>query len=443
MEFKNRISDKTNRRKLNIVTGPNAGSDMVVDIMRADEDVSEVGTPINAQTFNDWNSIVTNAKTIIEANDSKVAKLVSAPDCTSANVYGDVKVEINSAGKLKFSNLKGEPGIGLNFTGDWIANKLYHKNNKIVDVVRWGGKLYILLNDGDYQSSTFDSTKWMILLEKGADGVQGIQGVKGDKGDVGAIGPRGIAGPPGIAGAQGLKGDKGNTGDRGIQGVAGAQGVKGDKGDMALLDKSVFYAQSDASTIGSYTDLNTLGNSLLNYFTNRTGSVRIGYIGSLQQGVLRNILGDSGLSSYVQVSATQLQNVYLGGIAFIITAVDSGNANGGIRQKHIWRYDNTKSWNMTGWSNLQDSVINDVVNVTPADVTGTTAPFTANITPSAKVDKNRNFQICIYPKDASTSEFLRTQINNNFVTYTNGQVQFQLKSKNFATLSLLLAYMYY
>lgn len=145
--FKDRRSDNSNRRKLTIIQ--QQGDEMLVDIERADTNVTEPGTPFNAEVLNNWNNkidlsdnksdtaistanqaITKSDNAISKSNDaetvsrraeenatgalSQVNKLVQDVDFSQIAGDGAPSVEFitNSDGTKKFSfkNLKGGKG---------------------------------------------------------------------------------------------------------------------------------------------------------------------------------------------------------------------------------------------------------------------------------------------------------------------------------------------
>lgn len=68
--------------------------------------------------------------------------------------------------------------------------------------------------------------------EKGDIGIQGPKGDKGDKGDQGIVGPQGPRGDTGHTGAKGEKGDQGDTGLTGPKGETGDMGPMGPSGPV-------------------------------------------------------------------------------------------------------------------------------------------------------------------------------------------------------------------
>ena len=67
--FKDRQSDNPNRRELTIIE--QYGDKMIVDIARADTNVKEPGTPLNAFVLNAWDSKVLNALEMAVQSESK------------------------------------------------------------------------------------------------------------------------------------------------------------------------------------------------------------------------------------------------------------------------------------------------------------------------------------------------------------------------------------
>lgn len=95
--FKNRESSNSNRRKL-IIESQNE-NEIIAHIYRADTDVIEEGTKIDADVLNEWDGKV-----------ERIFALTRTPDATEANVVGTPRVEITGDGRLKFIALKGATG---------------------------------------------------------------------------------------------------------------------------------------------------------------------------------------------------------------------------------------------------------------------------------------------------------------------------------------------
>lgn len=95
--FKNRKSSNSNRRKL-IIESQNE-NEIIAHIYRADTDVIEEGTKIEAGVLNEWDQKVEQAFALIQP-----------PNTSEANTIGIPKVEIAEDGRLKFIALKGETG---------------------------------------------------------------------------------------------------------------------------------------------------------------------------------------------------------------------------------------------------------------------------------------------------------------------------------------------
>ncbi len=71
---------------------------------------------------------------------------------------------------------------------------------------------------------------WLLIAQKGSQGVQGEVGSQGMTGQQGLQGERGLQGMQGIQGMQGERGLQGVEGTMGIQGPHGPQGEQGERG---------------------------------------------------------------------------------------------------------------------------------------------------------------------------------------------------------------------
>jgi len=144
--------------------------------------------------------------------------------------------------------LAGSISWEMVWQGSWSSLETYQRN----DVVNYGGSSYISLVSNNTAVPT-DTQGWLMLAEKGdqglqgsqgpagptglqgpagAQGPQGAQGPKGDTGTTGAAGPIGPAGPVGLAGATGAAGPAGPVGPLGATGAAGPAGPVGPAGPM-------------------------------------------------------------------------------------------------------------------------------------------------------------------------------------------------------------------
>lgn len=152
--------------------------------------------------------------------------VVYLPDSSDSN---EVKFKIGD-GYHNLSTLEFSASIIPK--GTWVAETNYVKP----DVVYYNGSSYIALKDTYGATPGTDSTKWMLLAQKGD---------KGDKGDTGETGP------------QGLKGDKGDTGE------TGAQGEKGDSGLSATVRIGNVTSGETASVTNSGSSTNAIFNFVL------------------------------------------------------------------------------------------------------------------------------------------------------------------------------------
>lgn len=203
--FKNRQSENPNRRRLTIVE--QQGNEMLVDVERADTNVTEEGTPINADVLNQWNNIIdesnskstnavntaTQANTMsnnalskattaeTNANDARnyatsalnqVNALVREIDINQINGTGSPSVSFvnNPDGTKKFSfkNLKGVKGDTGNPAG-------FGAVDAVATALPIGGTPYANI------STNGPDTSKNIHFDFGLPA--GIQGERGEKGD--------------------------------------------------------------------------------------------------------------------------------------------------------------------------------------------------------------------------------------------------------------------
>lgn len=95
--FKNRESSNSNRRRL-VIESQNE-NEIIAQIYRADTNVVEEGTKIDADVLNDWDGKVDRA-----------FALTQTPNVNEASIIGTPRVEITEDGRLKFIALKGATG---------------------------------------------------------------------------------------------------------------------------------------------------------------------------------------------------------------------------------------------------------------------------------------------------------------------------------------------
>lgn len=138
----------------------------------------------------------------------------------------------------------GATGTSLRLIGAWTTNKAYVNNTQYIDIVTNGGNTYAC-KTSHTSSTSFDSSKWTLLAQKGNTGATGA---KGDKGETGA------------AGAAGAKGEKGDTGDVGPQGpsiplqAAQPTGQKAGEYWYKLIDNAKkFFGLFRADSTSAYT----------------------------------------------------------------------------------------------------------------------------------------------------------------------------------------------
>ena len=106
---------------------------------------------------------------------------------------------------------QGPKGVSVRLKEAWAANTAYVNDSSYIDFVTKDGNTYAC-KTSHTSSSTFDTSKWVLIASKGATGATGPQGAKGA---TGATGPQGPAGPQGAAGAKGATGPQGPAGKDG------------------------------------------------------------------------------------------------------------------------------------------------------------------------------------------------------------------------------------
>lgn len=168
---------------------------------------------------------------LLDENTGQVLEsvdILTSPDCVifeDETTLEDKIAEIQKAEGPKGDT--GATGTSLRMKEAWKANTAYVNNAQYIDIVTQGGNTYSC-KASHTSGTSFDSTKWVMIAQKGATGATGLQGPKGD---TGAVGPQGPKGDSGATGPQGPKGDTGATGIQGLKGDTGAAGPQGPKGD--------------------------------------------------------------------------------------------------------------------------------------------------------------------------------------------------------------------
>lgn len=161
----------------------------------------------------------------------------------------------------------GETGTSLRMKNAWTANTAYVNNAQYIDIVTQGGNTYSC-KASHTSGASFDSTKWVMIAQKGATGATGLQGPKGDTGAVGAQGPKGDTGATGI---QGPKGDTGAAGPQGPKGDTGAKGATGATG-TSLRMKGEWAASTAYVNNAQYVDIVTYGGNMYACKTSHTAA---------------------------------------------------------------------------------------------------------------------------------------------------------------------------
>lgn len=259
--FKNRVSNNSNRRKL-IIESQNE-NEIIAHIYRADTNVVEEGTKIDADVLNEWDGKV-----------ESVYALTQTPDITEANIVGTPRVEIAEDGRLKFIALKGATGAvgpqGIQGPqGNIGPQGIQGVTGKAAGFGEITAHTISLEAGAEPQASVVasgDATEknlnFEFRLPKGVKGDIGPQGEKGDVGNAAAFGEitasafsleLGSAPQVSVA-ASGENTAKNLAFEFGLP-----RGVKGDQGDSIFVrysfDKTTMTEQPVENTkyIGFYT----------------------------------------------------------------------------------------------------------------------------------------------------------------------------------------------
>ena len=123
--------------------------------------------------------------------------VLTSPQCV---LFEDGSNLLDKIGDIQ--KAQGPKGVSVRLKEAWAANTAYVNDSSYIDFVTKDGNTYAC-KTSHTSSSTFDTSKWVLIASKGATGATGPQGAAGAKGATGATGPQGPTGP---AGAQGPKG---------------------------------------------------------------------------------------------------------------------------------------------------------------------------------------------------------------------------------------------
>ena len=123
MDFKDRIANNLNRKKLNIIN--QTPTTLIVDVERADSDVIEEGTVINAQLFKDFqNEIINEIPTKISQLTNDMGFLTEQQDIDakleSSNIIAGTNISLTTVGN----------DVTINSTGVSLV-KVWQGNTKL------------------------------------------------------------------------------------------------------------------------------------------------------------------------------------------------------------------------------------------------------------------------------------------------------------------------
>ena len=90
-------------------------------------------------------------------------------------------------GKDGAAGAKGATGTSIRMKGAWAANTAYVNDSQYIDVVTRDGSSYAC-KSSHTSTSSWDSTKWTLIAQKGATGAAGADGQDGAAGAKGATG---------------------------------------------------------------------------------------------------------------------------------------------------------------------------------------------------------------------------------------------------------------
>ena len=136
--------------------------------------------------------------------------MIAQKGATGATGPQGGKGDTGASGAKGATGAAGATGTSLRLKGVWAANTAYVNNAQYIDLVTQGGNTYAC-KTGHTSGTSFDSTNWTMIAQKGATGATGPQGQKGDTGATGGQGPKGATGATGAKGDTGAAGKDGDN----------------------------------------------------------------------------------------------------------------------------------------------------------------------------------------------------------------------------------------
>lgn len=298
--FKNRESSNSNRRRL-LIESQNE-NEIIAYISRADTNVVEEGTKIDADVLNEW--------------DGKVARafaLTQAPDTNEADTVGTPRIEIAEDGRLKFIALKGETGA-IGQTGMRGPQGDIGPKGEKGDTGNAAGFGTITVHAVNLEAginpqasvvTSGDNTAKNLAFEfglpQGRKGDAGPQGVKGDTGNAagfGEITAQAVTLDVGSDPQASVVASGSNTAKnlafefrlpKGVKGDIGPKGEKGDTGNAAEFEEIT--ANCVALEAGSAPQVSVVASG-------ENTAKRVAF----EFGLPKGVKGDAGNSIFVRYS---------------------------------------------------------------------------------------------------------------------------------------------
>jgi hypothetical protein len=109
---------------------------------------------------------ITELREAVSITGSELIPLVQAGETKKAT--------LNTITSSLLQGPKGDPGISLNWTGEWASGAIYLRN----DIVYYQGNSFICVNQHSNVTPA-PNFYWNIIAEKGTDGINGTNGING------------------------------------------------------------------------------------------------------------------------------------------------------------------------------------------------------------------------------------------------------------------------
>lgn len=163
--FKDRVSEFPNRRRLKILS--QTVDELIVNVEREEGNVSEQGTPINAQVFNDWEKSVSeaksdavDAKTKANQNTELINELMEDTDRIEAEVEGLGKRVEEGMGTVVKVNNQYVPIIEFEAPLEALLDSKLDRR-ELLDLIYPVGSIYMTVEETFNPNNVFGGT-WSV-----------------------------------------------------------------------------------------------------------------------------------------------------------------------------------------------------------------------------------------------------------------------------------------